>query len=95
LRKGNAGGFSHLLSQHLDVLGRTRKMLLKFIYRERRKKGGEAMSKRIWWLFPALFLLGSCATTYTHPTKGLSQFEQDRAACERTARKTLVAKGIT
>ena len=70
-------------------------MLLKFIYRERRKKDGEAMSKRIWWLFPALFLLGSCATTYTHPTKGLSQFEQDRAACERTARKTLAAKGVT
>jgi hypothetical protein len=70
-------------------------MLLKFIYRERRKKDGEAMSKSILWLFPALFLLGSCATTYTHPTKGLSQFEQDRAACERAARKTLAAKGVT
>jgi hypothetical protein len=70
-------------------------MLLKFIYREQRKKDGEAMSKSILWLFPALFLLGSCATTYTHPTKGLSQFEQDRTACERAARKTLAAKGVT
>jgi hypothetical protein len=75
--------------------GEQKTMFLKFIYRERRKKDGEAMSKRIWWLFPALFLLGSCATTYTHPTKSLNQFEQDRGACERTARKTLAAKGVT
>ena len=61
----------------------------------KKRKDDEAMSKRIWWLFPALFLLGNCATTYTHPTKGLSQFEQDRAACERAARKTLAAKGVT
>jgi len=60
-----------------------------------KKKGRDAMSKGIWWLFPALFLLGSCATTYTHPSKSLSQFEQDRGACERTARKTLAAKGVT
>lgn len=53
------------------------------------------MNKKMWWLFPALLLLGSCATTYTHPTKSHSQFERDRAACERTARKTLAAKGIT
>ena len=53
------------------------------------------MSKRVWWLLPALLLLGSCATTYTHPTKGPSQFERDRAACESIARKTLAAKGVT
>jgi hypothetical protein len=53
------------------------------------------MTKKVWCLFSALLLLGSCATTYTHPTKNLSQFEQDRAACERTARKTLAAKGVT
>jgi len=53
------------------------------------------MSTRLWWIFPALLLLGSCATTYTHPTKSVSQFEQDRAACERTAKKTLAAKGVT
>ena len=53
------------------------------------------MSKRVWWLLPVLLLLGSCATTYTHPTKGPSQFERDRAACESIARKTLAAKGVT
>ena len=53
------------------------------------------MSKRIWWLLPALFLVGGCATTYTHPAKGATQFEKDRATCERTARKTLEKKGIT
>jgi hypothetical protein len=39
--------------------------------------------------------LGGCTTTYTHPTKSVSQFERDRAACELTARKTLAAKGVT
>jgi hypothetical protein len=53
------------------------------------------MSKKILWLFPALILLGSCTTTYTHPTKGTSQFERDRAACESTARKKLAARGVT
>ena len=53
------------------------------------------MSKRVWWLFTALLLLGSCATTYTHPAKGGNQFERDRVACERTARKTLAAQGVT
>jgi len=66
---------------------------------ERTKMDGKeevkAMSKRVWCLFPALLLLGSCATTYTHPTKSVSQFERDRAACERTAKQTLAAKGVT
>jgi len=53
------------------------------------------MGTRLWWVFLALLLLGGCATTYTHPTKSVSQFEQDRAACERTAKKTLAAKGVT
>jgi hypothetical protein len=53
------------------------------------------MSKKVWWLFPALLLLASCTTTYTHPTKGPGQFERDRAECERIARKTLAARGIT
>lgn len=70
-------------------------MFLKFIYGEQKKKNGEAMSKRVWWLLPALLLLGSCATIYTHPTKGPSQFERDRVACESIARKTLAAKGVT
>ncbi|HEX3008884.1 MAG TPA: hypothetical protein VHO90_14870, partial [Bacteroidales bacterium] len=56
---------------------------------------GKAMSKRIWWLFPALLLLGGCATTYTHPAKSSSQFERDRAACESIARKKLAARGVT
>ncbi len=43
----------------------------------------------------ALLLLGACTTTYTHPTKDLSQFERDRAACELAAKKKLAAKGIT
>jgi hypothetical protein len=53
------------------------------------------MNKRVWWLFPALLLLGGCATTYTHPTKGPDAFERDRVACERVARKTLAARGVT
>ena len=53
------------------------------------------MSKRVWWLFPALLLVGSCATTYTHPTKSSAQFERDRAVCESIARKKLAARGIT
>ena len=53
------------------------------------------MSKRILWLFAAMLLLGSCATTYTHSTKNSSDFERDRAACERAAKKTLAAKGVT
>jgi hypothetical protein len=53
------------------------------------------MMKPAGWLLLFLFFLGGCATTYTHPTKNVSQFEQDRAACERTAKKTLAAKGVT
>ncbi|OPY80544.1 MAG: hypothetical protein A4E65_01419 [Syntrophorhabdus sp. PtaU1.Bin153] len=54
------------------------------------------MNKRVWWwLVPAILLLGGCTTTYTHPTKSLSQFERDRAECERMARKKLAARGIT
>jgi hypothetical protein len=53
------------------------------------------MNKKAWWLFPALLLFGSCATTYTHSTKGPGDFERDRVACEYTARKTLAAKGVT
>ncbi len=52
------------------------------------------MTRKLWFCL-VLLLLGSCTTTYTHPTKTLTQFEQDRAACEATARKTLAAKGIT
>ncbi len=43
----------------------------------------------------ALLLLVGCTTTYTHPTKTLTQFEQDRTACELAAKKKLAAKGIT
>ncbi len=53
------------------------------------------MSIRLGWVFFALLLLGSCTTTYTHPTKGTAQFERDRAECERIARQKLAAKGIT
>jgi hypothetical protein len=60
-----------------------------------RKEEVKAMSTRLWWVFPALLLLGACTTTYTHPTKDLSQFERDRAACELAAKKKLAAKGIT
>ncbi len=55
----------------------------------------ETMSKGVWWLLPAFFLLANCTTTYTHPTKGTAQFERDRAECERIARKKLAARGIT
>jgi hypothetical protein len=53
------------------------------------------MKKSAWFFLPALLLLGSCTTTYTHPTKSASHFEQDRGACERTAKKALAAKGVT
>ncbi|MEN6616927.1 MAG: hypothetical protein ABFD12_10255 [Syntrophorhabdus sp.] len=53
------------------------------------------MNIKLWWLLPALLILPNCTTTYTHPTKNVNQFERERAACERTARKTLAAKGIT
>ena len=39
-----------------------------------------------------LFLLGGCATTYTHPTKGTQEFELDRQECEAMARKALGKK---
>jgi len=39
-------------------------------------------------------ILGSCATTYRHPTKDAGAFEKDRQVCERIARKNLAAKGI-
>ncbi len=39
-----------------------------------------------------LFLLGSCAITYTHPTKNLNDFERDKKECESIAKKTLAAR---
>jgi len=77
------------------LLGAQNNVLTTYLRGTKRKKDGETMSKRVRWLLPVLLLLGSCATTYTHPTKGPSQFERDRAACESIARKTLAAKGVT
>ena len=47
-------------------------------------------------LFLILFLVyfGGCAATYRHPAKGVDTFEKDRQACEVTARKMRVAKGM-
>ena len=42
----------------------------------------------------ALFFLAACGTTYTHPTKSLQDFDRDRAACEKEARKTLAKKNL-
>jgi hypothetical protein len=41
-----------------------------------------------------MFLLGGCATTYTHPTKSAKDFERDKQQCELIAKKALAAKGI-
>ncbi len=70
-------------------------MPLKTLHKRARKEDGDRMNRTVWWLIPAFLVLGGCAVTYTHPTKSASQFEQDRAACERSARKMLAAKGVT
>jgi hypothetical protein len=56
--------------------------------------GGETM-KRIVLLLFFIALFGACATTYTHPTKNLKDFERDKAECEVIARKSLAARGVT
>ena len=40
-----------------------------------------------------LFLLASCVTTYTHPTKSLQDFDRDKATCEEEAKRALAKKG--
>ncbi len=50
--------------------------------------------KQTVWLLLFLFLLGGCATTYTHPTKSTKDFDREKQECESAARKTLVAKGV-
>ena len=39
-------------------------------------------------------LIVGCTTTYNHPTKSASEFEQDRAECEQTVKQAMAAQGI-
>jgi hypothetical protein len=41
-----------------------------------------------------MLLAGGCATTYTHPTKGPLEFDQDSLDCEQIAKQSLAARGV-
>ncbi|HEX2966835.1 MAG TPA: hypothetical protein VHO84_13670 [Syntrophorhabdaceae bacterium] len=51
--------------------------------------------KKMACILSILLLCAGCVKTYTHTSKSGAAFEQDRAACERTAKQKLARQGVT